>query len=117
MKMELIEASETSAIRTQTPGNYPKENILHIHMNVYLGKDRQRAAQHLAATHNTVANLTRVVEGFGHKLYMDNFFPSPDLYDDLAQKKIFCCGKVRLHRKGMPKDLKPKTLRMKCGDI
>jgi len=30
MKVELIEGSETSAIRTQTPGNYPKENILHI---------------------------------------------------------------------------------------
>jgi len=25
--MELIEGSKTSAIRTQTPGNYPKENI------------------------------------------------------------------------------------------
>ena len=32
-------------------------------------------------------------------------------------KKIFCCGTVRLHRKGMPKDLKPKTLRLKHGDI
>jgi len=30
MKMELVECSETSAIRTQTPGNYPKENTLHI---------------------------------------------------------------------------------------
>jgi len=30
MKIELIECSETSAIRTQTPGNYPKENTLHI---------------------------------------------------------------------------------------
>ena len=30
MKMELIEGSETSTIRTQTLGNYPKENILHI---------------------------------------------------------------------------------------
>jgi len=30
MKMELIQCSETSAIRTQMPGNYPKENILHI---------------------------------------------------------------------------------------
>jgi len=43
-------------------------------MNVYLGRDRQRAAQHLTATHATVANLTRGVEGFGHKLYMDNLF-------------------------------------------
>jgi len=30
MKMEPIECSETSAIRTQTQGNYPKENISHI---------------------------------------------------------------------------------------
>ena len=29
MKMERIEGSETSAFRTQAPGNYPKENILH----------------------------------------------------------------------------------------
>jgi len=29
MKMEPIEGSGTSAFRTQTPGNYPKENILH----------------------------------------------------------------------------------------
>jgi len=86
-------------------------------MNVYLGNDRQRVAQHLTATHATVTNLTRGVEGFGHKLYMDNFFSSPDLFDDLAQKKISCCGTVRLHRKGMPKDLKPKTLWLKRGDI
>jgi len=30
MKTELIEGSETSVVRTQTLGNYPKENILHI---------------------------------------------------------------------------------------
>jgi len=27
--MELIEGSETSAVSFVTPGNYPKENILH----------------------------------------------------------------------------------------
>ena len=30
MKMEPIESSETSAIRTQTPGNYSKESTIHI---------------------------------------------------------------------------------------
>ena len=30
MKMEPIASSETSAIRTQTPGNYPKRNNLHL---------------------------------------------------------------------------------------
>ena len=29
MKMEPIVSSETSVIRTQTPGNYPKRNNLH----------------------------------------------------------------------------------------
>jgi hypothetical protein len=29
MKMEPIERSETSASNTQTPGNYPKETVLH----------------------------------------------------------------------------------------
>ena len=28
--MKLIEGSETSAFKPQTPGKYPKENILHI---------------------------------------------------------------------------------------
>ena len=43
-------------------------------MNVYLGKDRQRTAQHVTAAHATVSELTRKIEGRGHKLYMDNFF-------------------------------------------
>ena len=30
MKMEPIVSSETSAIRTQTPGNYSKRNKLHL---------------------------------------------------------------------------------------
>ena len=29
MKMEQIECSETSAYKVQTPGNYPKENIIY----------------------------------------------------------------------------------------
>jgi len=29
MKMDLIEGSETSTIINQTPGNYPKENLLY----------------------------------------------------------------------------------------
>jgi hypothetical protein len=61
-------------------------------MKVYLGKDRQRTAQHLTATHATVTGLTRKIEGFGHKLYMDNFFSSPELFDDLATKQIYCWG-------------------------
>ena len=48
---------------------------------------------------------------------MENFFSSHDLYDDLIQKKIYCCGTVRLNRQGMPKHPKHKRLRLKRGDI
>ena len=36
-------------------------------MKVYLGKDRQHRAQHVAATHVIVTELTRKI-GRGHKL-------------------------------------------------
>ena len=51
-------------------------------MKVYLGKDRQSTAQHVTATHATVTELTRKIEERGHKLYMDSFFSSPELFDD-----------------------------------
>ena len=86
-------------------------------MKVYLGKDRQRTAQHVTATHATVTELMRKIEGRGHKLYMDSFFSSPELFDDLANKQIYCCGTVRSNRRGMPQDLVPKTTKLKKGDI
>jgi len=36
MKMEPIVSSETSAIRTQTPGNYPKRNNLRLYIIVII---------------------------------------------------------------------------------
>jgi len=84
-------------------------------MKVYLGKDRQHRAQHVTATHATVTELTRKIEGCGHKLYMDNFFSYPELFEDLVKKQIYCCGNVRLNRKGMSQDLRPKTNKSEKG--
>ena len=78
-----------------------------------------------AETDNTLRNtwlqLTRQcqnwqkIQGRGHKLYMDNYFYSPDLFDDLVMKQIYCCGTVRPNRKGKPWDLGPK--RLTRGDL
>jgi len=46
---------------------------------------------------------------------MDNLFSSPELM--IWPRKKFLFVGLRLHRKGMPKDLKPKTLRLKRGDV
>ena len=84
-------------------------------MAVYLGTVRQRTAQHLTATHATVLELTKKIQEPGHKLYMDNYFSSPDLFDDLRTKQINRSDTVRRNRKGHPQDLRPK--RMTQGDL
>ena len=86
-------------------------------MKVYVGKEKQRRAQDVTVTHATVTELTQKVQGRGHKLYMDNFFSSPQLFQDLARRQIYCCGTVRPNRKGMPQDIGPKKLKLKRGDI
>jgi len=56
-------------------------------MRVYLKMDKQHMAQHLTATHATVTELIRKIEQ-GNELYMDNFFSSLHLFDDLTKKKL-----------------------------
>ncbi|XP_023213047.1 piggyBac transposable element-derived protein 4-like [Centruroides sculpturatus] len=41
----------------------------------------------------------------GHRLYVDNFYASPKLFDALVEKKTDAVGTVRRNRKGMPKKL------------
>ena len=48
---------------------------------------------------------------------MDNYITSPPLFDNLFQQKINACGTVRHDRRGMPRDIGPKSLKMKRGDI
>ena len=54
-------------------------------MNVYFRKDRQYTAQYFTATNATGTELTRKL-GQGHKVYMESFFSSPDLSDDLTKQ-------------------------------
>jgi len=55
-------------------------------MRVYLGTDSYSATDDMTATHATVRHLTCRVGGLGHKIFMDNFFSSPRLSDDLDVK-------------------------------
>jgi len=86
-------------------------------MSAYLGKDRQRMAQHVTATHVTVTEMTRKIEARGQKLYMNNFFSSPELFGNLTKKLIYCCGTVRPNRRGISHNLAHKTIKLKWTDI
>ena len=81
-------------------------------MSMYLDKQRQHATAQI-----TVLQLIRRVEGLGQKIIMDNYFTSPALFDNLFQRKINACGTDRHDRRGMPRDIGPKSLKMKRGDI
>jgi hypothetical protein len=61
------------------------------------------------------SELTREIQGHGHKLYVNNYFSSPDLFVDLAMKQTYCCSTVRPYRKGMPQGFGSKKMRLK-GD-
>jgi len=61
--------------------------------------------------------LTCRVEGLGYKLFLDNFFSSPRLFDDLDEYKINSCRTVRPNRRDMSCDFGPQQLKLKRGDI
>jgi hypothetical protein len=84
-------------------------------MKLYVGKEKQRRALDVTVTHATVTELTQKEQGRGHKSSTDNFFSSPQLFQDLAMRQIYGCGTVRPNRKGMPQDKGPKKLKLKRG--
>jgi len=86
-------------------------------MRVYLVRDSHSTTDNMSATHATVGHLTSRVEGLGRKIFMDNLFSSPGLFDDLDRCKINSCGTVRPDRRDMPCDFGPKQLKLKRGDV
>jgi hypothetical protein len=76
-------------------------------MTVYLGKDSKRETDgqlHM----QLLTRLAARTEHMGQKLYMDSFFSTSALFDDLHTKMINCCGTVRPNRKGMLKNFEHK---------
>ena len=38
----------------------------------------------------------------GHNLYMDNYYSSPELFEELYYRQTYACGTAHSIRKGMP---------------
>ena len=55
-------------------------------------------------TFGVVADLARPIYGRGHHLYVDNYFSSPALFEELARNGVGACGTLRLNRNGIPKE-------------
>lgn len=52
-----------------------------------------------------VKTLSKKLYGKNHRLYMDNFFTSYELFCFLETQNVYCSGTVNLSRKNIPKNL------------
>lgn len=74
--------------------------------SIYLG--RGEAASENGLGYNVVTNLPRDIQGKNHHVFLDNYFTSVKLMEDLLAQNIYACRAVRMNRHGFPDDLKGK---------
>ena len=73
---------------------------------VYTGKE---AGQEKGLTHRVVTDLTEHLHNTYIHIYMDNFYTSVPLLEELLANGMYGCGTVRANRKGLPTRLLPKN--------
>ena len=65
---------------------------------------------------NVVRKMSEGFHGKGHVFFMDSFFSSPALYDEMKEKGTLAVGTVRQGRQGLPGDIHPKVKKLKKGE-
>ena len=74
---------------------------------IYTGKNER--TPEVGLSHRVVMDLVEPYLNKGHRLFMDNFYSSPALYQELYENKTLARGTVRQDRKGMPAELMTKN--------
>ena len=72
-------------------------------LEIYSGK-RSSPEKNLGS--RVVKTLTEPLKGKFHHVYIDNFFTSEELIDDLEKDGVYACGTARKDRRGFPDQLK-----------
>ena len=74
-----------------------------INCDIHCGWQNERVrAPEVGMTHKVVTDLVRPIYGKGHYVYMDNYFSSPALFEELQYNQVGACGTLRLNRRGVP---------------
>lgn len=83
--------------------------------DIYAGK--KTASPEFGLAENVVLELTDSLKDSSCRMFFDNFYTSPQLvYRLMTERKIYSCGTVREHRRGLPKDMKA-TKDLKKGEM
>ena len=80
---------------------------------IYMGKTKD-AEKNLGE--RVVKLLSEKLYGKNHRLYMDNYFTSYELFRFLETKNVYCSGTVNISRKNIPKNF-TEDKRMKRGEF
>ena len=81
-------------------------------MTVYTGKERDTNPEQ-GLGYRVMHNLTRRFVGKNHHVFVDNFFSSISLAENLLCDQIYLCGTVRSNRQGIPRDIALTTQQVK----
>ncbi|XP_066926570.1 piggyBac transposable element-derived protein 4-like [Clytia hemisphaerica] len=84
-----------------------------IDFNVYAGKNGNQPIHENGLGYHVVTKLMTPFYGQGYHLFTDNFYSSCDLFSDLFDESIYCCGTTTENRKGFPVSMKGGKFWMK----
>lgn len=82
-------------------------------MQIYTGK--KDTGREVGLASRVVWDLTRILSNKKHHVYMDNYFSSPQLFQDLLDDGLYACGTCRLNRRGWPDQLHKNCLKKVKG--
>ena len=85
---------------------------------LYAGKDNNANVDddNVGATHRIVRNLVAPYINKGHIIFLDSYYTSVPLANELADQDTGICGTINYNRVGMPNRLKPANLSLRKGD-
>ncbi len=83
--------------------------------SMYTGQNADADAD-LGATHLIDRQLMAQYTGKGHEVYMDSYYTSPAIANELAHNDTGMCGTVNCKRRGMPSYLRQTELPLSKGD-
>ena len=82
-------------------------------VDVYVGRPSSGVSTDHGLGARVVLQLTQPFRNKNYRVYCDNFFSSPALFDELLQNGLYACGTVRSDRIEYPPEL--KGLRLERG--
>ena len=77
-----------------------------VRLQIYTGKNSNLVGSDTGLCSRVVLELLDGLEDKCPKVYMDNYYTSPELFLSLYNKGVNACGTARSNRKHFPKDLK-----------